>query len=152
MRQFNHVIQRPCFDGRCPDGKRFRFSFKFQRRVSLESLGLASSCPLSVILVAVLWPSTPLRSHRHARLVDILARSREVRQFSCYRTAGLVLFGVSSRQSYYSLLGGMWGLCNSSGSLGVPHRHYGATNTASSLKYHFILPSVSKVREKQTAS
>lgn len=71
-----------------------------------------------MILVAVLWPSPALqwgsgcRSHRHAQLVDILAQRREVRQFSCCRTAG---------------------------SLEVTDRNYGATSSASSRKCYFIL-------------
>lgn len=57
-------------------------------------LGLASSCLFKTILVAVLQPGPALLielvwvSHRHAQLVDILARRREVRQFSCCKTAG----------------------------------------------------------------
>lgn len=56
-------------------------------------LGLSSSCLFKTTLLAVLWPSPALigsvwGSHRHAQLVDILARRGGRCQFSCCRTAG----------------------------------------------------------------
>lgn len=66
----------------------------------------------------VLWPSPVLLigsgwgSHKHAQLVDILAQRREVRQFSCCRTAA---------------------------SLKVSDRILGATSFASSPNCYFML-------------
>lgn len=55
-------------------------------------VGFGLVLSLLMILVAVPWPSPiPLTGSgfgSHAQLVDILAQRKEVRQFSCCRTAG----------------------------------------------------------------
>lgn len=130
---------KQCFNRICPQEKSCRYSFKFQRRVSLESSWVwpRPVCPFKMILVALLWPSPVLLmgsscgSHRHAQLVDILAQRREVRQFSCCRTAG---------------------------SLEVPDRNWGAASFAS-ISHFFLFISliflwsiVQKLEEKSVVN
>lgn len=98
--------------------KSFRYTFKFQGRVSGIYLGLASHCSLRTILVAVLWPSPALpfssgfRSHRPTQLMGVTG-GREVRHFSCFRPTG---------------------------SFKVSYRKWDATSFASSSRFLFFMP------------